>query len=560
MSKQRTENFVPSTDLAEANYQTALQQRITTARQEVLELQRQVAYQEQSSTTLPLPALKELQLTADELFTLLCTLRSNEAFHLSSAQNNKIGQTYLTNETDLIHLCAKNNPNHNVQQQILELKQQMVQAWNDRLTATASLIHAQTVEQAVQQTTASSSSPSAQQLDMEKNKLMIEVQQLTTTCVSRLTTALSSLPSNEEIQMLSSTSSSQETKEMYQFILDVQHAEHLQSQLTATSASLGLDKPPSDAQALLEKQHERLSLFENEVKSELERYEYHVKQPLADIQQWCAKKNQEVQVRQNSLLERKEGRPKKETMKKKSRTKQTSGKKSRRGRESSRTESTNFSSIPFLNCLFFRHPLVSVSIPPKTKKIALQGRTNENTTATTVDHGHASGEGKDSDQTMLPELKPMLEKVNEWKTTTTQTTQKREEILLKMEERLATIQADQARLMQDSGIVLHGSGNNECDANRPTDLKSLAVLRKLIARKKRQDTRYILMHGSRPSYSSCSSTTTTASTTTASTSTTVGLSKSRDSTGSSRARKVQVPQKKKTPNSTKRTSKKTKAR
>jgi hypothetical protein len=549
MSKQMKEDCVPATDLAEANYQSALQQRITTARQEVLELQRQVAYQEQS-TTLPLPALKELQLTADELFTLLCTLRSNEAFHLSSAQNNKIGQAYLTNETDLIHLCAKNNPNHNVQQQILELKQQMVQAWNDRLTATASLIHAQTVEQAVQQTTASSSSPSAQQLDMEKNKLMIEVQQLTTTCVSRLTTALSSLPSNEEIQMLSSTSSSQETKEMYQFILDVQHAEHLQSQLTATSASLGLDKPPSDAQALLEKQHERLSLFENEVKSELERYEYHVKQPLADIQQWCAKKNQEVQVRQNSLLERKEGRPKKETMKKKSRTKQTSGKKSRRGRESSRTESTNFSSIPFLNCLFFRHPLVSVSIPPKTKKIALQGRTNENTTATTVDHGHASGEGKDSDQTMLPELKPMLEKVNEWKTTTTQTTQKREEILLKMEERLATIQADQARLMQDSGIVLHGSGNNECDANRPTDLKSLAVLRKLIARKKRQETRYILMHGSRPSYSSCSSTTTTASTT-ASTSTTVGLSKSRDS--SSRARKV--PQKKKTPNSTKRTKK-----
>jgi hypothetical protein len=255
-------------------------------------------------------------------------------------------------------------------------------------------------------------------------------------------------------------------------------------------------------------------------------------------------------VRQNSLLDRKEGRPKKETMKKKSRTKQTSGKKSRRGRESSRTESTNFSSIPFLNCLFFRHPLVSVSIPPKTKKVALQGRTNENTTATTVDHGHASGEGKDSDQTMLPELKPMLEKVNEWKTTTTQTTQKREEILLKMEERLATIQADQARLMQDSGIVLHGSGNNECDANRPTDLKSLAVLRKLIARKKRQETRYILMHGSRPSYSSCSSTTTTASTTA---STTVGLSKSRDS--SSRARKVPVPQKKKTPNSTKRTKK-----
>ena len=43
------EDFVPSTDLAEANYQTALQQRITTARQEVLELQRQVAYQEQST-------------------------------------------------------------------------------------------------------------------------------------------------------------------------------------------------------------------------------------------------------------------------------------------------------------------------------------------------------------------------------------------------------------------------------------------------------------------------------------------------------------------------------
>ena len=152
--------------------------------------------------------------------------------------------------------------------------------------------------------------------------------------------------------------------------------------------------------------------------------------------------------------------------------------------------------------------------------------TNKNTTPTTFDN--ASGEGKDSDQ-ILSELKPMLEKVNEWKTKATKTTQKREEILLKMEERLATIKADQTRLMQDSGIVLNGSGNNECDANRPTDLKSLAVLRELIARKKRQETRYISMHGSRPSYSS----TTTASTTA---STTVGLSKSRDS--SSRARKT----------------------